>query len=148
MSILFIDDDDIRTRPLRENLIVFGGFDVVFVQTPDGAVKKFDENPGGFQAVVVDIMMQHYNISEYRDFTIPKYFSSNSDGMYTGLLVLQQLQKIMDDKNLKVPVIVLSCIEDIAKYLSELNLKVDRILLKPIFLGEFMKEVKNVVPPK
>lgn len=145
MDILFIDDDIIRTEPLRESLKVLGGFDVLHFRTPYEGVEKFKENPESFHAVIVDIMLPHYNMPEYRDFSIPRYFSNNIDGMFTGLKVLIQFREIMNEKNIKIPLIVLTCIEDIYKYLNELNLKVDRILIKPIFLADFIREVKDVV---
>jgi len=145
MKILFIDDDDIRTKPLREGLVGLGGYEVVFIRTPELAVEKFEENPGDFQAIVVDIMLPHYDIPEYRDFTIPKYFSNNYDGMFTGLRILLQFRGIMKEKKIEIPLIVLTCIGDIEKYLNELSLKVNKILLKPISLTDFLVEIKNVL---
>lgn len=145
MRILFVDDDDIRTKPLREALTVLKGYHVEHIQTPHGAVEMFNKDPRRFKAVIVDIMLPHYEIPEYKEFAIAKYDITNNDGMYTGLEVLRQLRNIIHEKKVDVPLIVLTCIQDIEKYLNELKLNVSKILLKPIFLADFVREVSDVV---
>lgn len=144
MKILFVDDDDFRTKPLRDELTDFAQYEIVLVKTPKEAVEKFKEFFYTFDAVIVDIMLPHCDIPDYKNFTIPRYFASNNEGIYTGLKVLVQFYDIMQHNNRYVPVIVLTCIGDIKKYLDELNIKVNATLLKPILPADFRKEVRNV----
>ena len=79
MRILFIDDDDVRTKAIREGLEVLGGYEVVFIRVPNIGVETFKKDPNSFSVVVVDIMLPHYEIPEYRDFKLEN-FKFHGDG--------------------------------------------------------------------
>lgn len=151
MKVLFIDDDDIRTKPLRQGLALLGGYSVNFVLTPQDAVKIFEDDSNPIDAVIVDIMMPHYDINDFRDFSIPGKFSNNQDGMYTGLQLICIFQQIMKTRNRKTPIIILTCIDEIDEYLKSLLsdgrllYMPDAVFIKPIFLAEFVTEVDNAI---
>ncbi|MCX6827753.1 MAG: hypothetical protein NT002_00475 [candidate division Zixibacteria bacterium] len=150
MNILFIDDDDIRTAPLREGLPSMGDYSVTHIRNPIESIEIFGTDPKQFQLIVVDIMMPHYAAPEYRDFSIPKYFQDNNDGIYTGLKVLMQLEAIMIQWSISIPIIVLTHIPDVNKYITELVAsgallkRPSAVLIKPVFIKDFVDVIERL----
>ncbi|GEM_PF-6941572 len=145
MSILFVDDDELRTLPLREGLVQVGGFEVSFTASPIEAVKEFEENFSKYEMTIVDIMMPHYDEAEYKEFALAGHFPNNYDGWYTGLKVIEKLLRVCSSRNMSTPIVVLTCVEDVEKYLDAMKLKVARVLHKPIYLSDFLREVRDVI---
>ncbi len=143
MNILFVDDDELRTRPLRVSLNSIDHHEVIFIQNPEEAKKEFEKRCKDIDLAIVDIMLPHYGVPAYRDFSIPKYFPSNHDGMFTGLKLAVELTEIMKRQKHIIPLIILSCIYNIELYNKEIALKPTSILVKPILLANFLEEVKN-----
>ncbi|MCP4568218.1 MAG: response regulator transcription factor [FCB group bacterium] len=144
MNILFIDDDELRTRPLNDAL-KHAGHSVTFEQIPLNGKRLFEENPDKFDVIVIDIMMPHHDIPAYRDFAIPKFFPSNHDGMFTGLKLYSELEAIKIANNLDTYVIILTCVSDIEKYTKAIDLTPSKILFKPIYIDDFIREVGDVI---
>ena len=148
MKLLFIDDDDLRTRSLREGLESIGGFDVEFIQEIDEALEFFKENIKAIDVVTLDIMMPHKDIPEYKKFVIKKYFSNNKDGTFTGLKLMEQIHEIMENEKLKIPFIILSVVPRIELYVKELSAKPAKFLKKPIGPRKLTEEVNDVLRKK
>ncbi|MCP4583218.1 MAG: response regulator transcription factor [candidate division Zixibacteria bacterium] len=148
MKVLFIDDDELRTRPLRQGLKEFCQFEVTYVRSPLEAIEKFRNQPDSFRAIVIDIMIPHLDIPEYKEFAIPEYFNNNYDGFYTGLKIYLNLQDLMNTNEISIPVIILTAIEDIKKYIDALTLKPAKIIIKPVYLTKFIEEINDATAIK
>lgn len=145
MRILFIDDDELRTRALREGLELFGGHQIVHEKSPNGGVERFQAEINRFDLVILDIMLPHYNIAEYRKFAVAKYFTDNENAMYTGLLVFQKLFNLMRNRQVHVPIVVLTYVKEVDRMLDELNLQPLKLVYKPVKLKVFVKEIQDAM---
>ena len=151
MAILFADDDDFMTKPIREKLQVFESHEIVYAKEPVKALDEFASNPSRFEAIVLDIMMPHCDVDEYKGFSIPRYFPSNPRGRYTGLKLLLQIREITGkgEEPTETPIIILTAVnrKDIENYLKELNVEVDAVVNKPVLPTEFAEILKGVISP-
>ena len=146
MKILFIDDDDLRTSALREGLML-EGYDVKYVQTPHEAVKEVKKYANQYKLIIIDIMLPHYNKPIYKEFSIPKYFPDNHTGIYTGIMLFKEIEEILNERQLKIPVVILTAFDNVDKYFDDLQLYPTKYLYKPIDLDNFINEV-NIVTNK
>ena len=137
MKILFVDDDEPRTRALREGLAGFGEYEVVHVRTPQAAITAFASDDS-WSGIVLDIMLPHYDLPEYRDFVVPGVAADNRLAFYTGLRVLQRCDQIMTERGKPCPVIILTHVQHIEQALRALGLSVAELVFKPVSLGEFL----------
>lgn len=148
MYVLFIDDDNARTKSLREGMEVLGNYEIDFAADPMTALDLYRKNSGKYKAVIIDIMMPHYGIAEYTEFRINGFFDSNGDGMYTGLRLIMQIKDIMKENETYIPIIVLTCLRDIEEMLHAINVEVVGIIYKPVMLAPFVARVTEIVGNK
>ena len=111
MKILFIDDDVLRTKSIREALEVIGKHQIFFQRTAQEAEEYFINNINQIDLIILDIMMPHEDMPKYKEFTIKGKTPNNFNGLTTGLSLLQSLLDTMKKNKRSVPVIVLTALK-------------------------------------
>jgi len=143
--ILFLDDENIRTKPLRYALEDTGDYEVDYFRAPHEALKAFESDPKRYSLLIIDIMMPNFGIKELADFEIPEIQESNEGGMITGLAVLVKLREIMKNADYVIPIIILTAREDIEKHLKYLKIQPDKIIYRPVYYNDFIVGIKEVM---
>jgi DNA-binding response OmpR family regulator len=132
MKILWIDDDEWRSKPLKDSLELYD-WEINFYSDYEKSYNDFEKIHAFYQAVIIDIMMPP-----------GKMFKNENDnvGTITGLLLYKKIRNL----NKEIPILMYTVLRDKAllnKYINGDN-KV-AWLNKPASAEEIITKINNLI---
>ena len=132
MRILWIDDDEWKSLPLKETLELHG-HEIRFCPDCEEGYKELQKNPENYDVLMLDVMMPPSSMFENKD---------NNSGDITGLLFYKHIRNSLKE----LPILIYTVVRDVAllnKYLCDDNKAA--WLNKPASAESIITKINNLI---